>query len=392
MGAYGGDYKDLVASVQGDLAGLNIELKTERDYLAEIAEASGNTASNTAGTNALLDLGIPISFDTTGLDASAVAFLQGLQEIVSLVGWNSPFTIDFVSNYTGFTTMPFDDFCATVSQVATKIPGGWYAPITMDMIMSFENWDDTTLEEKLASWNAIKDVYGWHSPVTFEFMADMVDTGNISWADIMTILPDEEVRKELIMFLNNQTGMSPEDLAAIFGQDTVANLHIGADIVWGEGGYINTLVGNAVTIAKFGNINADDWSSALAIGVVAIYDELIEIRKNTAALNEGFGLPSFSEGGLTQGLSYAGESGSEWVVPTYEPQRSSFLRDVGADPDEIGKSVAKYLMPMSQTSRSEGQEIHVHLEIDGQEIRNPVIIGLQGRDTELIEAARGVNR
>jgi len=36
-------------------------------------------------------------------------------------------------------------------------------------------------------------------------------------------------------------------------------------------------------------------------------------------------------GGLTQGLSMAGERGPEWVVPTYEPQRSRFLQGAPAD-------------------------------------------------------------
>jgi hypothetical protein len=33
----------------------------------------------------------------------------------------------------------------------------------------------------------------------------------------------------------------------------------------------------------------------------------------------------FHGGGLTSGPSIAGEGGSEWIVPTYEPQRSRFL-------------------------------------------------------------------
>ena len=36
----------------------------------------------------------------------------------------------------------------------------------------------------------------------------------------------------------------------------------------------------------------------------------------------------FATGGLTSGRSMAGESGPEWIVPTYEPERSNFLRSV----------------------------------------------------------------
>ncbi len=69
--------------------------------------------------------------------------------------------------------------------------------------------------------------------------------------------------------------------------------------------------------------------------------------------------PNYGKGGLTSGLSMAGEMGAEWVVPTYEPQRSSFLQSVGVDSAEIGKQIASQLG---------GQPIHVHLEVDGREI------------------------
>jgi len=90
-------------------------------------------------------------------------------------------------------------------------------------------------------------------------------------------------------------------------------------------------------------------------------------------------------GGLTDGLSFAGEAGPEWVVPTYEPERSSFLRDVGADPSEIGKSVASHLMGLDVG----GKEIHVHLEIDGKQIARAVAKQIP-RDRELNQAIKNV--
>jgi len=39
-------------------------------------------------------------------------------------------------------------------------------------------------------------------------------------------------------------------------------------------------------------------------------------------------IPEYAIGGLTYGPSMAGERGQEWVVPTYEPQRSRFLENV----------------------------------------------------------------
>jgi hypothetical protein len=40
---------------------------------------------------------------------------------------------------------------------------------------------------------------------------------------------------------------------------------------------------------------------------------------------------AYASGGLTSGPSLAGEAGREWVVPTYEPQRSQFLKSVPAE-------------------------------------------------------------
>ena len=74
---------------------------------------------------------------------------------------------------------------------------------------------------------------------------------------------------------------------------------------------------------------------------------------------------AYGKGGLASGASIAGEIGPEWVVPTYEPQRSSFLRDVGADPEAIGRAVARQV---SGALGATGGDVHVHVHIDGREI------------------------
>lgn len=88
-----------------------------------------------------------------------------------------------------------------------------------------------------------------------------------------------------------------------------------------------------------------------------------------------------ASGGLTSGISIAGEIGPEWVVPTYEPQRSSFLRDVGVDAKQIGKEIASQLVGVA-ASGGNGSPIHITVEIDGKQIgyvvadqmdKNPVL-------------------
>jgi hypothetical protein len=68
--------------------------------------------------------------------------------------------------------------------------------------------------------------------------------------------------------------------------------------------------------------------------------------------------PGYARGGLSSGPSIFGEKGPEWAVPTYEPERSSFLRDVGADPETIGKAIASQLQGIG------GGETMVVVQID----------------------------
>ena len=72
-------------------------------------------------------------------------------------------------------------------------------------------------------------------------------------------------------------------------------------------------------------------------------------------------------GGLSNGLYIGGERGREWAVPTYEPEHSRFLRDVGADPERIGEAVARRL------EGRDGGTVHVHLNLDGREIGSAII-------------------
>jgi len=99
------------------------------------------------------------------------------------------------------------------------------------------------------------------------------------------------------------------------------------------------------------------------------------------------GMPKYAGGGLTTGPSIAGEAGQEWIVPVYGSDKNeSFLKSVGADPDAIGKAVAKYV------GSGSGKEVNltINLNVDGQVINTVVKKGLKGGDTDLIQAVRSV--
>ena len=114
-----------------------------------------------------------------------------------------------------------------------------------------------------------------------------------------------------------------------------------------------------------------------------IYDQVVADVMGVRA-----SLPGHASGGLTSGLSFAGEIGQEWVVPTYEPQRSRFLKDVGVDSDAIGKSIARTLINESTGGSASGKDIHVHLYIDKKEITQSVVQGIRAGDEDLIKNIR----
>jgi len=90
-------------------------------------------------------------------------------------------------------------------------------------------------------------------------------------------------------------------------------------------------------------------------------------------------VPNFgASGGLMSSPTIGGEAGPEWFVPTYEPQRSSFLKSVGVE--DAMKKLAGNMGGGNQT---------IILKVDGREIAR--VIANQGRSNpELIKMIREV--
>jgi len=91
----------------------------------------------------------------------------------------------------------------------------------------------------------------------------------------------------------------------------------------------------------------------------------------------------YAEGGLAQAPSLAGEIGPEWVVPTYEPQKSRFLSDIGMDPGAIGEQIAARLAPLLAGRQQ------VVVSIDGEPVARAVVNQVR-RNTAMIDAFRRV--
>lgn len=96
----------------------------------------------------------------------------------------------------------------------------------------------------------------------------------------------------------------------------------------------------------------------------------------------------------TGGPGIAGEVGPEWIVPTYEPERTRFLSDVGADPNVIatrvaniiGPMIGKALSQMSGVENSGGGSTNVHVYIDGKEVSNAVVSRITSGDRNIRRA------
>lgn len=92
-------------------------------------------------------------------------------------------------------------------------------------------------------------------------------------------------------------------------------------------------------------------------------------------------LPLHGSGGLASRLSIAGDEGPEWIVPTYEPQRSTFLKNA---PAEFWNNLGT---AMSGGGSGGEQTIIVPVSIDGKEICRVVAKGIP-RDPDLTKAVR----
>ena len=112
----------------------------------------------------------------------------------------------------------------------------------------------------------------------------------------------------------------------------------------------------------------------------------LQMKESILTLLHTLGAPGYAEGGYAEGLyRYAEKGHGEYIVPTHEPQRKSFLKTVGADPETLGAAIGKYLQ--SSNGGSGGQVIENHIYIDGKEIRYVVTKGMK-TDFDLIASTR----
>ena len=94
----------------------------------------------------------------------------------------------------------------------------------------------------------------------------------------------------------------------------------------------------------------------------------------------GFG----QHGGLMSSPTIGGEKGPEWFVPTYEPERSSFLKNVGADPKKIGQEIVKQLI-MADSSRGGGSR-KIQLKVKSRILGDVIADEIDSQNPRLLTA------
>lgn len=110
-----------------------------------------------------------------------------------------------------------------------------------------------------------------------------------------------------------------------------------------------------------------------------------ELARLIAGIPPGQTARTMGMGGLTDGLSIAGERGAEWIVPTYEPQRSRFLETV---PPQFWENLRGAGVPQG----GGGGDITIRsvVMLDGKVIGESVAKQIP-RNANLAEAIRRVN-
>jgi hypothetical protein len=93
-------------------------------------------------------------------------------------------------------------------------------------------------------------------------------------------------------------------------------------------------------------------------------------------------------GGLYDKPTIGGEAGPEWFVPTYEPERSNFLRNA---PDAFWANLSKQGAGAVGPAGGGEFTIHTHVILDGKEVASSVAKHIP-RSAELSEAIKGVAR
>jgi len=85
----------------------------------------------------------------------------------------------------------------------------------------------------------------------------------------------------------------------------------------------------------------------------------------------------YKKGGLAKNMGIVGEHGAEWVIPTYEPERTAFLSNINLDPQSIASEISSNINLQEGTG-----PIEITIEIGGEKFAT-AIVGAINKDARL---------
>ena len=313
-GMYGAEY---IGGAVDPLAGFDIQ------SFADEMNAAFDSLDTSGAVDSLDGFAGEINGAFDSLDtSSAISSLEGVIDVLGLVPGTAQTIIDKMQAGSSFQAA-FADTVGALTALQGPVEG---VGTTSDWTAGSAEGLTTELAATLAPFDALS--------LNLDAMSQNVQNKTAEVANFFTVLADS--------------------LGLVFT---------------GEGGIaaaIESLTPAPAAVTAISTVETSPYISAHQVGIIGHggYWQEAEPAHGFIILSDG-NKTYYGAGGLTDGIGMAGEMGPEWVVPTYEPQRSNFLADVGVDPDAIGRAIAKHI-----NVEGGGGDIAVSVSIDGREIGN----------------------
>lgn len=231
----------------------------------------------------------------------------------------------------GLNDHRFDDVKVWADEFLVKMKN-WLDPFSDVMAEAVANHMktkfDTQIEATLPSIIAAENSPTGSTPLD---SASAQSVLNLSWGkidklltDLVAVRPDLTGETEAVRYqaAYELLDLKKLDSGFITG-DFIKDLE--ADVMWNQAEYQKLFA--AIAVQQAAQVaQVTEWWQQQGFGSEAEW--LAEVMRQVGDYGASGGLAT---GGLTSGITMAGERGPEWVIPTYEPERSAFLRSAPLD-------------------------------------------------------------
>jgi len=189
--------------------------------------------------------------------------------------------------------------------------------------------------------DALEDVYGWfQGHLTYAEIAALTKEISPGYVEEQLGFYGYTTFSNIAELATDYTGVTAEGVGDLSGYEGASAGGYGETAGMGGAGEdtsgVTAGMGGAGESGSYGGGDSDSGGTDSAGGDVG--------GEGASAGDSSGGSDSDSgwyRGGLKRRAGWVAERGPEWIVPTREPERSGFLRNIGADPDTLGAAIAK---------------------------------------------------